>query len=88
MSVLHHRWAKRPKYAKVTSGRRRTLRYVSMPMKASSRRAAGAALRVPHDLTKREQHAIDYITACGYHLNAYSIWPSVFDLSESGPLPN
>ena len=28
---------------------------------------------MPTNLTKREKQAIDYITACGYELNAYSI---------------
>ena len=38
------------------------------------------ARRVPTVLTKREKQAIDYITACGYQLNAYSI---SFDVSRA-----
>ena len=39
-------------------------------MKASNLRATTS--RVPNILTKREKQAIDFITACGYDVNAFS----------------
>ena len=47
-------------------------------MKASNLRATTS--RVPNILTKREKQAIDFITACGYDVNAFSI---SFDITRT-----